>query len=337
MVAIKTKFSRIHESRTLPYRDDCINSHLNKGKHGINSIQDALGQTLWLHGHCFWLERRVDQSLMVTLRRRPDFEGLSLSMPLVISSDPVSTTANRIDPGYSGSDQAPRAPLNHRHCMVPPLVNIPGPPIPLASQADRYYSLMSNQSHSTSAKVAINRDRLVTGEQSSPIIPMYFPSSTLPPSRDVTVFALPFAPHSTTYNPYAIPEVTIANTCDTTLTTTVAPSGYPRPPAASNEAASTFTGREPSGHDHSHTEFVFPSFSASLPPKIFSQDTGDELHKVVWPVGNHPHPFDPGHECTIRPTVSGLGAQPRWASFMDACQQVGQAEFIIPLAPCSTS
>ena len=79
-------------TRSLPYRDDSINHHLNnRQQHDSGSLRNALGRAHWLHGQCFWVERRADHSLAVTLRMSADFETPMLR---TIPDGPAEATAS---------------------------------------------------------------------------------------------------------------------------------------------------------------------------------------------------------------------------------------------------
>ena len=223
---------------------------------------------------------------MVT--RLSDFESWS-PVPLAISSAPASTLAS-IDSNHgSGADQTLQVPLpasleNHRHFMDSSWPQIPGPSTSSTPLAVRFNTPMGRRPYPAPTKVVNSCDQSRTGrpQWSSPISSVYFPSDML--SQGATVFVPPPTPHLTTYNPYAIPEIAIADTRTTgTPSMSVMSSVYSGHPTTPKEIASDLTGCVPFNSGDFDSEFLFASLPSPLPPKGSEKGAGDEQHKNVWP------------------------------------------------------
>ena len=101
----------------MAYRDDSINRHLNNRKHDHVSLRGAVGQVHWPLDHRFSVERRADQSLVVTLCKPADTQ---IPMPRTVPDAPAQPVAS-MSTVRANSDRNFHAPpfqgtQYHQHC-----------------------------------------------------------------------------------------------------------------------------------------------------------------------------------------------------------------------------
>ncbi|KAK7693371.1 hypothetical protein QCA50_002939 [Cerrena zonata] len=144
-------------SKSLPYRDDCILSHLKNGKHASTKIQDALSTEHRFYGQIFWMERSDKrQSLSLTFRRPPNkrepqqftvttLGGAPSSFPTVAHPYPIDDTVVNLGTPFAPSPSSPSSIYSQHHHQ--PLQSNHGttqaaPPSPVVS-----YPYLDNQFH----------------------------------------------------------------------------------------------------------------------------------------------------------------------------------------------